>query len=310
MKPYRDFADFLAEHFDCKMQKLAVNAGLSCPNRDGTLGRGGCTYCLNSSFNPDYCRQGLSVAEQIEQGKAFFGRKYPQMRYLAYFQTYTGTNADVGRLMTLYREALAADKVDGLIIGTRPDCISAELLAELKQLARERFVMIEYGAESSHDSTLAAVNRCHTWGATVDAVGRTAEAGIPVGIHLINGLPGEDEEMILRTVDAVNRLPVDVVKFHQLQLLRGTVLARQVADGELTVARWTADDYADLCAKIIRRLRKDIAIERFVSQSPDNLLISPRWGLKNHEFTNRLLQKLSRQKLSQHEKYCSIDSCR
>ncbi len=221
-KYYRDFADFLAEHFTGKMQKLAVNAGLSCPNRDGTIGRGGCTYCNNSSFNPSYCSPTLSVTEQIETGKAFFARKYPAMRYLAYFQAYTNTHGAVDRLMPLYEEALRADKVDGLIIGTRPDCMPPELLDRLKKLAETRFVMIEYGAESSHNATLERINRCHTWEATVEATERTAAAGIPVGLHLINGLPGEDEEMIMATVDAINRLPVDVVKFHQLQILRGT----------------------------------------------------------------------------------------
>ncbi len=292
-KPYRDFADFLSEHFEGKVQKLAINAGLSCPNRDGTLGRGGCTYCVNSSFNPAYCRAESGVSAQIERGKEFFARKYPTMRYLAYFQAYTGTNAPVSRLMELYSEALAADGVVGLIIGTRPDCMPDRLLSELRSLAAGgTFVMVEYGAESSHDATLQLINRCHTWQCTCDAVRRTADAGIPVGLHLINGLPGEDEEMILRTVDALNMLPVDVVKFHQLQLLRGARLSEQVARGELSVAEWSADEYVDLCCRIVHRLRPDIAIERFVSQSPDDLLISPRWGLKNYQFTDRLRARL------------------
>ncbi len=291
-KYYRDFADFLAEHFTGKMQKLAVNAGLSCPNRDGTIGRGGCTYCNNSSFNPSYCSPTLSVTEQIETGKAFFARKYPAMRYLAYFQAYTNTHGAVDRLMPLYEEALRADKVDGLIIGTRPDCMPPELLDRLKKLAETRFVMIEYGAESSHNATLERINRCHTWEATVEATERTAAAGIPVGLHLINGLPGEDEEMIMATVDAINRLPVDVVKFHQLQILRGTRMEADIRAGLYDVARWSADEYIDLCVRIISRLRKDIAIERFVSQAPADLLVSPRWGLKNHEFTDRLNRRL------------------
>lgn len=291
-KYYRDFADFLAEHFTGKMQKLAVNAGLSCPNRDGTIGRGGCTYCNNSSFNPSYCSPTLSVTEQIETGKAFFARKYPSMRYLAYFQAYTNTHGAIEHLLTLYEEALRADKVDGLIIGTRPDCMPQTLLDRLREMAEKKFVMIEYGAESSHNATLERINRCHTWEATVEATERTAEAGIPVGLHLINGLPGEDEDMIMETVDAINRLPVDVVKFHQLQILRGTRMERDISAGLYDVAHWSADEYIDLCVRIISRLRKDIAIERFVSQAPAELLVSPRWGLKNHEFTDRLNRRL------------------
>lgn len=286
MKPYRDFADFIADYFPGKMQKLTIDAGFTCPNRDGTLGRGGCTYCNNASFSPGHAHRSESVAAQIERSRQFFARKYPSMRYLAYFQSYTATYGDVDRLMGLYEEALAQEGVDGLVIGTRPDCMRDGLLARLK--ATGRFVLVEYGAESSHDRTLRLVNRCHTWADTVDAVRRTHEAGLPVGLHFIMGLPGESEEDMLATVDRINELPVDVVKFHQLQIVRGTRLHRQIEAGELSVRQWDVDEYIDLCVRIVRRLRDDIAIERFVSQSPAELLVSPRWGLKNHEFTDRL----------------------
>lgn len=293
MNPYyRDFADFLAEQFPgTKMQKLAVNAGFTCPNRDGTKGRGGCTYCNNLSFNPGYCSPRLSVSEQIEAGRRFFARKYPDMRYLAYFQAYTNTHSDdIDRLMSLYEEALAADGVDGVIIGTRPDCMPDALLARLRKLP---WVMVEYGAESSHNVTLERINRCHTWEDTVDAVERTHAAGIPVGLHLIMGLPGETEEMMLRTVDAVGRLPVSTVKFHQLQLVRGTRMASDIEKGLYDIRRFTADEYAGLCVKIVRRLRPGIAIERFVSQTPADMLLYPRWGLKNYQFTNLLMRRLT-----------------
>lgn len=293
MKYYRDFSDFLAGHFHCKMQKLSVNAGFTCPNRDGTVGRGGCTYCNNASFSPGYCHGHQSVTAQLEDGKRFFGRKYPDMRYLAYFQSYTSTHtSDMDRLMAMYEEACAVDGVDGIIIGTRPDCMPDALLDRLRDLP---WVMVEYGAESSHDVTLQRVNRCHTWADTADAVRRTHQAGIPVGLHFINGLPGETEDMMLATVDEVNRLPVDVVKFHQLQLIRGTRMAEDVELGLYDVARFSPESYAALCARIVRRLRPDIAIERFVSQSPPELLIYPRWGLKNYQFT-QLVNKL----LAQH----------
>lgn len=292
MKHYKYFSDFLAEHFRGKMQKLSVDAGFSCPNRDGTVGTGGCTYCNNLSFSPGYCRPVKGVAGQLEEGKRFFARKYPAMRYLAYFQSYTSTHsADIGRLMDMYHEACAVDGVDGVIIGTRPDCMPDALLERLGTLP---WAMVEYGAESSHDATLARVNRCHTWADTVDAVRRTHAAGIPCGLHIINGLPGEDEAMMLATVDAVNALPVDVVKFHQLQLIRGTRMAADVGRGLYDVTRFTPESYARLCAAIVKRLRPDIAIERFVSQSPPELLIYPRWGLKNYQFTEIVNKEIER----------------
>lgn len=294
--PYRDFADFLAGHFACKMQKLTIDGGLTCPNRDGTLGRDGCIYCSNRSFTPSYCRSTMSVSEQIDTGKRFFSRKYPSMRYLAYFQSFTGTYADSSELIALYSEALAAEGVDGLVIGTRPDCLNTDLLEWLSHLAQEKFVMIEFGAETSHDITLQRINRCHTWQDVVEAVEKTHQDGIFTGIHLINGLPGENEDMIMQTVEAINNLSVDVVKFHQLQVVRGAPLARMWQDGTADIVCWTAQQYAELCACIVERLRPDIAIDRFVSQSPDELLITPRWGLKNHEFTSLVIKVLNRRR--------------
>lgn len=289
--PYRDYAAFLAEHFPGKMQKISVSGGFTCPNRDGTISTGGCSYCNNASFNPSYCRTGMTVSEQIEEGKRFFGRKYPDMRYLAYFQAYTSTHStSADTLLSLYTEALAADKVDGLIIGTRPDCVNRDLLKRISSLGR---VMMEYGAESSHDSTLRRVNRGHKWADTVRAVTETARAGMPVGIHLIMGLPGESRRMMLETVDRLNDLPLDVVKFHQLQIIRGTRLEREAAAGVPDIRVFELDEYLDLCAEIVTRLRPDIAIERFVSQSPNSLLVAPRWGLKNYQFTNRLINLIN-----------------
>ena len=287
-----DFAGFLSRHLPGKVQKISVNTSLSCPNRDGSKGRGGCTYCNNRSFSPSYSTAPARITEQLEEGKRFFARKYPHMKYLAYFQSYTATNAATQRLMEMFREALEVPDVVGLAIGTRPDCMPADLLHELQSLSRDKFVMVEYGAETACDDTLTLVNRCHTWADTADAVRRTHEAGIPVGLHLIMGLPGEDTDTMLATIDEVNRLPVDIVKCHQLQLVKGTRLAAQVADGSVDYTPWELDDYIDLCCKIVDRLRDDIAIERFVSQSPDNLLISPRWGLKNYQFADRLRAQL------------------
>lgn len=290
---YKDYADFLSERFSGKVQKLTVNAGFTCPNRDGTLGRGGCIYCNNNSFSPITGGSERTVSQQLADGKRFFSRKYPEMRYLAYFQSYTNTYGELNRLMALYSEALADKDVVGIIIGTRPDCMPDSLLDRLAVLNKSKTVIIEYGAESSHDSTLAAVNRCHDWDTTVDAVMRTHNAGLSVGLHFILGLPGETREMMMETVDKASLLPIDCVKFHQLQIIKGTRLASEYLMGLISVKTFDIDEYISLCANIIARIRKDIAIERFVSQSPDDLLIAPRWGLKNYEFTHKLFNALA-----------------
>lgn len=291
-KPYRDFSDFLADYFPGKMQKLTIDAGFTCPNRDGTLGRGGCSYCSNAAFSPGYKLRHRSIEEQIATSKTFFARKYPSMRYLVYFQSFTSTfGADAAQLSELYHRALQCDGVDGVIVGTRPDCMPDEVLHCLKTL--DAFAMVEYGAESSHDATLNRVNRCHTWAQTVDAVLRTHDAGLPVGLHFILGLPGETRKDMLETVERINLLPVDVVKFHQLQVVRGTRMHQEYESGAINVARWSVDEYLDLCCEIVKRLRHDIAIDRFVSQTPADLLVAPRWGLKNYQFTSLLHRRLA-----------------
>lgn len=328
---YRDYADFLRERFDGKMQKITIDAGFSCPNRDGTIGRGGCVYCNNLSFSPMPSRG--SIAAQIEAGKAFFARKYPRMRYLAYFQSYTNTHGPIDRLMELYSEALATEGVDGLIIGTRPDCVSDELLRALSALGRP--VIMEYGAESSHNDTLRVINRCHTWEQTVDTVERTVAAGLPVGLHFIMCLPGETEEMMLQTAGRAARLPISTLKFHQLQIISGTTLAKGIQgltplsttfDASVTseasdtsetsatstriqnrptfrgrpIEIFSVDAYIDLCVKIVETIVREnpsIAIERFTSQAPAGMLIAPRWGLKNYQFTH-LLEKALRERFN------------
>ena len=297
---YRDFGTFLREHFTGKVQKISINAGFTCPNRDGTLGTGGCTYCNNQTFNPEYCNPGKSVAEQLAEGRQFFARKYPEMQYLAYFQAYTNTYGEMARLRRLYEEALAAPGVVGLIIGTRPDCVPDELLEYLASLKKRGvFVLVEYGVETSRNDTLKIINRGHTWEQCADAINRTAAHGIMTGAHIIAGLPGEGAADVVRTARLLSQLPLDTVKLHQLQIIRGTRLARQVADRELAVKQWSVDEYICVCIDFIRNLAPTIAIERFTSQSPDNLLISPRWGLKNYQFANLLQRAICKDKVCQ-----------
>lgn len=293
MNPYyREYSDYLAGRFEGKVQKITIDTGAICPNRDGTLGHGGCIYCSNDAFSPGTSRR-ESVAIQIEEGKRFFARKYPAMRYLAYFQSHTATHAGAEVFMAQVEEAAAVPGVAGIIVGTRPDCVPQNLLDRLAQFNGTRMpVMIEYGMESACDATLARVNRCHTHGCTVDAVTRTAAAGIDCGVHLIFGLPGEDRSTMLASVEAVNHLPVSFVKFHQLQIVRGTQLAHAVAEGKESASVFGLDDYIELCCDVIDLLRKDIAIDRFTAQCPPGMLLAPNWGIKNHEFTAILHRRL------------------
>ena len=292
-KRYREFGDFLRERFPFKAQKIAINAGFTCPNRDGSKGRGGCTYCNNQTFNPGYCQTDKSVTDQLAEGVRFFSRKYPEMRYLAYFQAYTSTYGEQERLERLYEEALGYPGVVGLVIGTRPDCMPDRLLDYLARLSERVLVLVEYGVESTLDRTLRRINRGHDFAEAEEAIRRTAARGIAVGAHLILGLPGESRDEILGHADRLSELPLTTLKLHQLQLIRHTRMAlefeRQPEDFHL----FTVDEYIDLAIDFIERLDPAIALERFVSQSPKELLIAPDWGLKNYEFTARVNRRLA-----------------
>lgn len=292
-KRYREFGDFLRERFPFKAQKIAINAGFTCPNRDGSKGRGGCTYCNNQTFNPSYCQTDKRVADQLAEGVRFFSRKYPEMRYLAYFQAYTSTYGEQERLERLYEEALSYPGVVGLVIGTRPDCVPDRLLDYLARLSEQVLVLVEYGVESTLDRTLRRINRGHDFAEAEEAIRRTAARGIAVGAHLILGLPGESRDEILGHADRLSDLPLTTLKLHQLQLIRHTRMAlefeRQPEDFHL----FTVDEYIDLAIDFIERLDPAIALERFVSQSPKELLIAPDWGLKNYEFTARVNRRLA-----------------
>ena len=290
---YKEFGTWLQAELGCKAQKLSVDAGLTCPNRDGTLGRGGCTFCDNRTFNPAYCRQGGSITDQLEAGKRFFARKYPTMKYLAYFQSYSNSYGTLSHLKELYEEALRVPDVVGLVIGTRPDCMPDALLDYLETLSKRAFVLVEYGIESTLDRTLRRINRGHTWQAAMDSVERTAARGLPVGGHVILGLPGESREDMLGQAADISRLPLDTLKLHQLQLIRGTRMAREYEERPEDFHLFDdVDEYIALVVDYIQRLRPDLVLERFVSQSPKELLIAPDWGLKNYEFNHRLQKRM------------------
>lgn len=287
---YVEFGPWLQSELGCKVQKISVNAGMTCPNRDGTLGTGGCTFCNNQTFNPAYCRTEKSVTQQLEEGKQFFARKYPTMKYLAYFQAYTNTYAELDRLVSLYEEALRVPDVVGLVIGTRPDCMPDNLLDYLEELNRRTFLIVEYGVESANDETLLRINRGHTFLQSCEAIRRTAERGIRVGAHVILGFPWEPFDELMRQAEEIGRLPLTTLKLHQLQIIRGTQLAREYAEHPWAVP--TAEEYIDLVLNYISRLPYGLVMERFVSQSPPEMVIAPQWGLKNHEFANLLRNRM------------------
>lgn len=285
---YNDYGTWIRTVFPYRVQKISVDAGFTCPNRDGSIGSGGCTFCDNNTFNPPYCNPAHTIAAQLEAGKAFFARKYPEMRYLAYFQAYTNTYAQpLERLKRMYDEALSVDGVVGLVIGTRPDCVTGSLLDYLGELARQVFVTVEYGIESANDATLAAINRGHDFECARRAVAETAERGITTGAHVILGLPGEGREESLRQAPIVSSLDIDVLKIHQLQIIKGTKMAEEYARKPFHT--YSAEEYIELIASYLQRIRADLVVERITSQSPQGMVIAPKWGLKNHEFANLLV---------------------
>lgn len=286
-----------------KVQKLSVNAGFTCPNRDGTTGRGGCTYCNNQTFNPAYCDTGKTVSQQLEDGKQFFSRKYPKMQYLAYFQAYTNTYSELENLKRIYEEALSVENVVGLVIGTRPDCMPDNLLDYLANLNRQTFILVEYGIESTNDETLRRINRGHDFACTKDAVRRTTERGILTGGHVILGLPGEERQELISQAAQISSLPLTTLKMHQLQLIRGTRMAHEYAQHPEFFRIFAVDEYIDLAIDYIEHLRPDLVLERFVSQSPKDLLIAPDWGLKNHEFTAKVKKRMEQRDAWQGKHY-------
>lgn len=291
---YKDFGEYMREVFPgMKVQKISIDAGFTCPNRDGSIGQGGCIYCNNTSFTPGYCSPRDAVETQIEKGKAFFSRKYPEMKYLAYFQSYTNTfGRSADALLDMYRNASESEEVVGVIIGTRPDCLPDDLLDGLAELNRLKPVIVEIGAETSFDDTLRLINRNHTWAHVEDAVLRLHSRGIRVGVHLIAGLPGESEDDVIETIRRSCALPIESIKMHQLQIVKGTPLLEKWKTGEIEVNPFTLEKYLELCIKIVNAVPRHVCIERFLASSPPDMVVAPKWGLKNYQFTNLLMNKL------------------
>ena len=289
---FNSYAGYFRRRFGCRVQKLSVDAGFTCPNRDGRLSTGGCTFCNNGAFTPSYCTPSKSIRQQIDEGIEFHRNRYrTAQRYLVYFQSYSNTYAPLERLRALYGEALSHPDVAGIVIGTRPDCVDGRKLDFLAELARERYVAVEYGIESTFDATLRAVNRGHDFACAERAVAMTAERGLAVGAHFILGLPGETDAMLLEQTARINALPLTTVKFHQLQVFRGTAMAAEYDADPSRFRFWTLDEYLDLFVEILRRLRPDLVVERFASEAPPRYHYGRNWGLIRNEQLLALLEK-------------------
>ncbi len=289
---YLNYNQVLKKEFGGRVQKISIHAGFTCPNRDGLKGTGGCTYCNNQSFVPEYCHPTKSITQQLNEGIDFFKRKYENQAYLAYFQSYTNTYDKTENLKQNYEEALSHPKVKGIVVGTRPDCVNDEILNYFSGLSKKYYVMIEYGVESTKDSTLEFINRGHNYECSVNAIRKTAALDIKTGAHFILGLPHETNETILNHARKISELPLTAIKLHQLQLVKGTKMARQFTEHPEWFRLMTADEYIDLAIDFLELLNPEIAVERFVSQSPSEFLISPDWGLKNFEFVAKIEKRL------------------
>ena len=287
---FNSYSSYFQREFGGRVQKISIDAGFSCPNRDGKISTGGCTFCRNDAFNPSYCRPEKSVRQQIEEGIEFHQRRYRRAKsYLAYFQAYSNTYKPVDELERLYREALSVPGIIGIIIGTRPDCINEEILEMLQKL--NTTVVIEYGVESVYDSTLQRVNRGHDFETAKKAIELTHRYGFHCGGHFIFGLPGETRDMMLKAADIISELPLTTVKFHQLQIFKDTKMAEEYLANPADFHLFTLEDYIEFVIDFIERLNPNIVIERFAGEVPPRYLVSKPWLNLRYDQVLSLIEK-------------------
>jgi len=289
---FNAYSNYFGGLYGNRVQKLSIDAGFTCPNRDGSKGIGGCTYCNNDAFNPSYCEPAKSVTQQIEEGISFHIRRYRRAdKYLAYFQAFSNTYAPLETLKKLYEEALAYPGIIGLVIGTRPDCVDEEKLQYFKVLSGGYYLALEYGIESCYNRTLKRINRGHTFEEAEKVVRDTAALGINTGAHFILGLPGESREEMLAEADIISGLPLSTVKFHQLQIIRGTMMEQEYRENPEAFQLFTWDEYLDFFIKFLERLNPSIVVERFTGEAPPRFLTGPGWGKKRTYQIVNLIEK-------------------
>ena len=298
---FNSYAGYFRRQFGQRVQKLTVDAGFTCPNRDGSLARGGCTYCDNNSFNPSYCVPTKPVGQQIEEGIEFHSRRYRRAnKFLVYFQAYSNTYAPLAHLRRLYTEALSRPEIAGLVIGTRPDCVDGEKLDLLAELSATHYIAVEYGVESCYDKTLTRINRQHNFECSRRAIEATAARGIKTGIHLIFGLPGESKQQMLDEIGIVSQLPINSIKFHQLQLLKNTRITQEYLSQPEDFHLFEVAEYIDFITDVAERLRPDIIIERIAGEVPPKYLAIPSWSsLRNDQLLALFEQNLEKRNTHQ-----------
>jgi radical SAM protein (TIGR01212 family) len=300
-KRYNSYLGYSKQTYGKRIQKVTVDAGYTCPNRDGTVGRGGCIYCNNASFNPVYNHPEKSITHQIEEGIGFLHRRYKTEQYIVYFQPYSNTYAPLEILKKHYQEALSIPKVIGLTIGTRPDCIDEEKLSYLARLAKAYDITIEYGLESISDNTLSRINRGHDFQCFLDAVAMTARYEIKMCPHIILGFPWENKERWLKTADILSALPITFLKIHQLHIVKDTPLGEQYRQDPFPLLSFP--DFLDIIVSFLERLNPAIIIQRLAGEAPPHLLLAPRWGMRSSEIVRKIEQELEARNTWQGKKY-------
>lgn len=284
---WNDYSSYIRRTFGQRVQKISVNAGFTCPNRDGKISTEGCIYCTNKSFSPFYCNSDDSISEQLRKGIDFFSPKYNAQKYLAYFQTYTNTYDNKNTLKQKYDEALSVDGVIGMVISTRPDCVDDVIMHLLADYAKEKYVEIEFGLESTKNSTLERINRGHTYEQAVDAIMLAQKYGIMSGVHLILGLPYETEDDFYMHAEKISQLPISTLKLHQMQVLKGTRLEKLYFDNKSAFADLSLENYVRIVANFLDILNPEIIVERLTSESPREMVLYPDWnGRKNFEVSH------------------------
>jgi len=289
---FNAYSEYFKRTFGRRVQKISVDAGFTCPNRDGTLAKGGCTYCNNNAFNPSYCDPAKTIEQQVKEGIEFHKVRYRRAKdYLVYFQPYSNTYASIDRLKELYEAALSVDGVVGLVIGTRPDCIDEEKLEYLAELSKKYYIMLEYGVESIYNETLKRINRWHSYEKSKEAIELTASYGLSVGAHFIFGLPGESREMMIDSVKEVSSLPLTTIKFHQLQIVTGTTMAVDYNKHPDDYDLFSFEDYVDFIIRYVEQLNPSFIVERFAGEVPPRFLAGPGWGRIRNDQINVAIEK-------------------
>lgn len=277
---FNSYSEYFRRTFGERVQKVTIDAGFTCPNRDGSKGTGGCTYCNNDAFNPSYCKPEKSIKQQIEEGIEFHINRYRRAKnYLAYFQAYSNTHAPLEKLKNIYNEALEVPGVMGLVIGTRPDCIDDEKLEYFQKLSEKYYIILEYGIESTNNETLKRINRGHTFDEAIKALEKTKKYGIKTGAHFIFGLPGETKEYLLSEAKTISALPLDTIKFHQLQIIKGTTMEQEYKEHPENFTFYELSEYIDFFIKFLEQLNPGFVVERFAGEVPPRFLVGPGWGL-------------------------------